>query len=313
MPITRLNPLISQLNSRIISRLKFSAVHLLRCAGWAGTIATLVTSTVFILAITGPLSHPSSAQLRDRLTPPGGVGKSGTKYLLGTDALGRDLLSRVISGCRVSVIVGVLGVFVSSLIGIPLGLFAGYRGGLFDSFCSRLADVQLSIPFLLMAIALMASVGQGLIQVIVVLGVARWAVFFRITRSEVISTRNEEYIMAARAIGANQLHIIARHVLPNVLPPIIVTASLGVGDAILAEAGLSYLGLGVPSDMPSWGLITREGKDYLQIAWWIATIPGLAISLLVLSINILGDRLRDYMNPSFRRIPGARYKREAQE
>ncbi len=290
----------------MVTRTTSAITRAMRHLGWSGVAALFVLICVLALAAAGPPGDPHVMQLRDRLTPPGGTGRSGTTYLLGTDSLGRDLLSRMIFGCRVSVLVGVLGVSVSFLIGVPLGLLAGYRGSGLDSICSRLADVQLSIPFLLFAIALMASVGTGLVQVILVLGVARWAVFFRIARADVLSIRNEEYVMAAQALGASNLRIVARHILPNSASAMLVAASIGIGDAILAEAGLSYLGLGVPADMPSWGLIAREGKDYLQVAWWTSTLPGLGISTVVLSVSILGDRLRDFASPVARKLLGVR-------
>ena len=270
--------------------------------GWTGGLSLLIVLLVLVLAVSGPPGNPLSQTLRDRLTAPMDKGRSGKVYALGTDPLGRDVLNRIIYGCRVSVLVGVLGVTISVFLGIPLGLMAGYWGRWLERLVSRLADIQLSIPFLLFAIALMASVGTGFIKVILVLGIARWAIFYRIARAEALSMKNEEYMVAARAIGAGDLRVVFKHLLPNVASPIIVAASFGVADTILAEAGLSYLGLGVPTTMPSWGLLVREGKDYLAIAWWVTTFPGLAIMAFILAINILGDRLRDFLNPEARRL-----------
>ena len=276
--------------------------------GWTNAFALFVVLIILFGAIFGPPKNPFIQILSDRLIPPMTQGNSGNFYILGTDSLGRDLFSRVVYGCRVSIIIGVLGVSVALFIGVPLGLIGGYFGGRWDMVISSLADIQLSIPYLLFAIAIMASVGTGLFKVILVLGVARWATFYRITRGEILSLKNEEYVMAAEAFGANVLRIISRHLLPNVISIVIITTTFGIADTILAEAGLSYLGLGVPSSMPSWGLIVREGKDYITIAPWISTFGGLAIMIFVLSINLLGDKLRDFLDPKI-----SRYKIKKQE
>lgn len=270
--------------------------------GFVNSCAILVVLIIIFGAIFGPAGNPFSQILTDRLIPPLSQGNSGNFYILGTDSLGRDLFSRVIYGCRVSIIVGVLGVGVALLIGVPLGLIAGYFGGRTDIMISRLADIQLSIPYLLFAIALMATVGTGLFKVVLVLGIARWATFYRITRGEVLSLKNEEYVIASEAFGANAFRVITRHLLPNIMSPIIVTTTFGIADAILAEAGLSYLGLGVPPSSPSWGLIVREGKDFITTSWWISTFGGLAIMIFVLSINLLGDKLRDFLDPKISKI-----------
>jgi peptide/nickel transport system permease protein len=265
--------------------------------GFVNSCAIFVILIIIIGAIFDPPGNPFSQILTDRLISPLSYGDSGNFYILGTDSLGRDLFSRVIYGCRVSMIVGVLGVGVALFIGVPLGLIAGYFGGKTNIIFSRLADIQLSIPYLLFAIAIMATVGTGLFKVILVLGVARWATFYRITRGEVLSLKNEEYVINAEAFGASSFRVILRHLLPNIVSPIIVAITFGIADAILAEAGLSYLGLGVPPSFPSWGLIVREGKDFITSSWWISTFGGLAIMTFVLSINLLGDKLRDFLDP----------------
>ena len=276
--------------------------------GWPGSLAVFVILIVLLGAIFGPPKDPSIQILRDRLTYPMAQGNSGNFYILGADSLGRDLLCRIINGCRVSIIIGVLSVSVALCIGVPLGLIDGYFEGRWDITISSLANIQLSIPYLLFAIAIMASVGTGLFKVILVLGIARWAIFYRITRGEVLSIKNNEYIMAAESFGSSALRIVFRHLLPNIVPAVIVTTTFGIADAILAEAGLSYLGLGVPPSLSSWGLIVREGKDYITTAWWISSFGGLAIMLFVLSINVLGDRLRDFLDPQI-----SRYKIKGRE
>ncbi len=224
------------------------------------------------------------------------------EHILGTDALGRDILSRLIYGARVSLIVGITAVLLGAGIGTTAGLFSGYYGGLLDSVIMRIGDIFLAFPYLLLAIAIVAVLGGGLLNVIIVLAIATWVPYARLTRGSVLSAKAQEYIIAARAIGVSDSSLLFRHLLPNVVTPIIVYGTFAVAAAIIAEAGLSFLGLGVGSSRPTWGNMLADGRAYLSTAWWLATIPGLAIMLTVLSINLIGDWLRDALDPQLRNI-----------
>ncbi len=225
-----------------------------------------------------------------------------TAHIMGTDALGRDILSRVIYGARVSLIVGITAVLLGAGIGTALGLFSGYYGGWLDAIIMRIGDIFLAFPYLLLAIAIVAVLGGGLLNVIIVLAIATWVPYARLTRGSVLSAKAQEYIVAARAIGVSDGNLLFRHLLPNVVTPIIVYGTFSVAAAIIAEASLSFLGLGVGSSTPTWGNMLADGRAYLSTAWWLATIPGLAIMLTVLSINLIGDWLRDAIDPQLRNI-----------
>lgn len=225
-----------------------------------------------------------------------------TAHIMGTDALGRDILSRVIYGARVSLIVGITAVLLGAGIGTALGLLSGYYGGWLDTIIMRIGDIFLAFPYLLLAIAIVAVLGGGLLNVIIVLAIATWVPYARLTRGSVLSAKAQEYIVAARAIGVSDSSLLFKHLLPNVVTPIIVYGTFAVAAAIIAEASLSFLGLGVGSSTPTWGNMLADGRAYLSTAWWLATIPGLAIMLTVLSINLIGDWLRDALDPQLRNI-----------
>ncbi|NLT58812.1 MAG: ABC transporter permease [Clostridiales bacterium] len=263
-------------------------------------VGLLIIVIFLVTALFAPAlspQEPNKIALQNRLTAPGQAGKDGTVYALGSDSLGRDILSRVIYGARVSLLVGLVAAALSMLIGCTLGLLAGYYGGLIDAVVMRLTDIQLAFPFNLLALTVLATLGGGLVQLILVMGVARWVQFSRIVRAEVLSIKEREYIQAAHAIGFKSLSILFRHVLPNVVAPIIVVSSFLVATNILSETTLSFLGLGVEASIPSWGSMLSEGRDFLDSGWWISTIPGLSIVFTVLGINLLGDWLRDYLDP----------------
>ena len=225
-----------------------------------------------------------------------------TAHIMGTDALGRDILSRVIYGARVSLIVGITAVLLGAGIGTALGLLSGYYGGWLDTIIMRIGDIFLAFPYLLLAIAIVAVLGGGLLNVIIVLAIATWVPYARLTRGSVLSAKAQEYIVAARAIGVSDSSLLFKHLLPNVVTPIIVYGTFAVAAAIIAEASLSFLGLGVGSSTPTWGNMLADGRAYLSTAWWLATIPGLAIMLTVLSINLIGDWLRDALDPQLRNV-----------
>ena len=223
------------------------------------------------------------------------------RYWLGTDSLGRDILSRIIFGTRIALIVGILAVLLAMTVGVLLGLIAGYYGGVVDSVIMRIMDGLFAFPTLILAIALMAILGLGLVTIIVAVAVGLIAPFARVTRGDVLGIREEAYVEAARLVGVSDLAIIFRHVLPNVLAPIIVQGALRVSGAIITEAGLSFLGLGIPPPTPVWGSMISEGRQFLVMAPWISTFPGLALMLAVVGLNLLGDGLRDTLDPRLRR------------
>jgi peptide/nickel transport system permease protein len=236
---------------------------------------------------------PSTQSLRERLQPPTLLGP----HLLGTDNLGRDVLSRVIFGARVSLTVGVAAAALAGSLGVLLGLLAGYLGGWWDTLVSRLADIQQAIPFLILAIAVAVIVGPSLTNVVLVLAVTTWVSYFRVVRGEVLSVRESLLVDAARVLGASTPRIVLRHVLPNVSGSVIVIGSLMVANMIIFEASLSFLGLGVPPPTPTWGRMVFDGVQYVDSAWWLSLFPGLAIVLTVLAINLIGDWLRDVLDP----------------
>ncbi|MCY4465464.1 MAG: ABC transporter permease [Chloroflexi bacterium] len=250
-------------------------------------LGTIILSTLFSSVISpyDPLS-----QEFDILQPP------SSAHLLGTDDLGRDLFTRILIGARVSLFVGVVAVTISMLLGVTMGVLSGYYGGWIDTIFMRYIDLQWAFPNFIIAVYLVAVFGTGLENVIVAIVLAFLDDFARITRGMVLSIREEEYVLAARSMGASDLRIMLRHILPNAIAPIIVQATLSVSFAILAEAGLSFLGLGVKPSTPTWGLIISDARSFFSRAWWLGIYPGLAIMITVLSINFLGDALRDVLD-----------------
>jgi peptide/nickel transport system permease protein len=218
-------------------------------------------------------------------------------YVFGTDEIGRDVASRVIWGARASLLAGVVSVSIALSLGVPIGLLAGYAGGWTDALISRITDAMLACPFLILAIALAAFLGPSLTNAMIAIGISATPVFIRLTRAQVLSVKVEDYVEAARAIGNSHLRIALRHILPNVVAPLIVQATLAIAAAVIAEASLSFLGLGQQPPAPSWGSMLNTAKNYIDNAPWMAIWPGLSIFLLVLSFNLLGDGLRDALDP----------------
>jgi peptide/nickel transport system permease protein len=265
-------------------------------------LALLILSVVFAAAAFGPSvapHDPNRQNIMARLQPPLTPNRQGQLVnTLGTDALGRDVLSRLIYGARVSVVVGLSAMLIGGAIGTMLGLTAGYFGGRIDDAIMRIADIQLAFPFILLAIMFLVVLGSGVWNLIIILGIGQWVTYARIARGQTISVREKEYVEAARALGARTPTILFRTILPNILAPLTVIASFNVASVVLSEAALSFLGLGVPPTVPTWGGMLAESRDQLLAGrWWLAVLPGVAIMATVLSFNILGDWLRDFLDP----------------
>jgi peptide/nickel transport system permease protein len=262
--------------------------------GLAVLVGTLIP------AVLAPTS-PTEQSLVDRLRPPAWLDRGSREHWLGTDSLGRDVLSRVIHGARTTFIVALASSALGGLLGIACGLTAGYRGGLVDEAISKLIDVQLAFPYLLVAISVMAVAGRHLLVLVLVLAVSSWPTFARIVRGETLSLRRRQFIESAQAVGGTDTRIVLVHVVPSLIPSLCVVASFDLARIIILESSLSFLGLGVPPPTPSWGLDLSESRQFVQIAWWTVLFPGLAISLVVLAANLFGDWARDALDPVLRR------------
>jgi peptide/nickel transport system permease protein len=242
-------------------------------------------------------ADPNEQNLLARFTRPASRSADGTLAVLGTDQLGRDILSRVVHGAKTSVLIGLSAVLVAGAVGTGLGLVAGMRGGPWDHAIMRLADMQFAFPFILLAITVIGVLGASVRNIILVVGLSNWVAYARVVRAETLATREKAFVDAARALGVPLGAIVWRHVLPNVSASLIVVATFGVAGAILTEAGLSFLGLGVPLAIPSWGGMLAEGRQFIDTRYWLALFPGAALFVTVMGINLLGDALRDALDP----------------
>lgn len=266
----------------------------------SGRIGLFIFVTVVLVAAFAPILAPHDPYRQNiitRLQPPAWMDRGSSQFVLGTDQLGRDTLSRLIYGARISLIVGTSAVFGAGLLGVFLGLLAGYYGGRVDYVVSTLINAAWSFPFILLALIIVAVLGTSLQNLIIALVATSWASFARIVRGEVVALRDREYVEATRALGVKTHRIIARHILPNVISSILVLASIEFGRAILRESFLSFLGLGVPPSIPSWGGMLSEGRSYIFSMWWLVTFPGVAIFITTLGVNLFGDGLRDLFDP----------------
>ncbi|HEY3712105.1 MAG TPA: ABC transporter permease [Amycolatopsis sp.] len=265
-----------------------------------GLVAVVVLALMVLIAVFAPLIAPYDPGAQDllvRLRPPAWTAAGDSSHLLGTDQLGRDILSRLFYGARISLLVGACAALLAGVVGSVIGLVAGFLGGWFDRILMRLADIQLAFPSILLALAIVGFLGSGLWYVVLVLGFTGWVSYARVIRSEVLSLRTRDYVTEARAIGVGDLTIMRRHLLPNVMAPLATIGTLHVAAAIVAEASLSYLGLGVPKQTVTWGGMLSDGQLYLGTSWWVAVFPGLALMITALAVNITGDVLRDVADP----------------
>ena len=267
-------------------------------------LAVAILAVVVVVAAFGPWLAPLDPErqsIASRLSPPGTTGPQGITHWLGSDVLGRDVLSRLLYGARISLLVGLAAIMVGGTLGTLAGLVSGYFGGWIDDVTMRLGDMQLAFPFVLLAIMFLVVLGPGVGNLVLVLGIGQWVTYARIVRAETLSLREKEFVEAARALGDSTTTILFRTILPNTVSPLTIIASFNVASVILTEAALSFLGLGVPASVPTWGSMLAESRDTLLAnKWWLAVFPGVAIMLTVLSFNIIGDWLRDAMDPRLR-------------
>ena len=281
----------------------FRAMKPIRASG------LVVAAVIVCAAAPGLVTHgnPNAVHLLARFAPPMSRTPAGTVSLLGTDELGRDIFTRLVYGARTSMLIGAAAVLFAGVLGTGLGLTAAIRGGLADSVIMRLADMQFAFPFILLAITIIGIFGQSIQNVILVVGLSNWVAYARIVRAETLAVRERAYVEAARAVGMTLTRIVWRHVLPNVCASLIVVATFGMAGSILAEAGLSFLGLGVPLKTPSWGGMLADGRQYLDTEYWLSLFPGIALFITVLAVNLLGDGLRDAFDPYVRTRQATRF------
>ena len=265
----------------------------------AGLVILLAFIGIAVLAPWVAPHDPATPNLLSRLSPPSWAGGE-SRFLLGSDHLGRDILSRLIYGTRIALLVGFVGVVMAATIGISLGLAAGYYGGTVDTVIMRVVDTLIAIPNVILYLTVLGVFGPSFTVLVLVIGFINWTTFARVVRAEVLSVKQREFVEATRAIGLGTLRIVVRHVLPNVIAPIIVVATLNVATVIILEASLSFLGLGVQPPTVTWGRMLSDGRSYIATAWWLATFPGLFITLACLSLILIGDSLRDALDPRLR-------------
>lgn len=297
---------MTKLQDALAPRLRYAAETLGEVARRpSALVGGVLLALVLLVSLAFPLVYPVDPLEQDllaRFTPPVWQAGGAWNYPLGTDNLGRDVLARLLHGSRVSLLVGFSAVLVAEIAGILLGLVSGYYGGRLDSLIMRVADVFMAYPFMLLTISVIAVLGTSIFNLILVLGLSDWVTYARTIRGSVLSLKQKEFVEASRAIGTPHRVIIFRHILPNVVSPLMVLGTLRVANIIIWESGLSFLGMGVPPPMPTWGRMLAEGRIYITDAWWLVTLPGIAIMITILSINLLGDGLRDALDPRLRNL-----------
>ena len=275
---------------------------MMRNAPW---VPICIISVMICMALFAPLLAPFSPidqALRERLVPPFWMDGGSMSHILGTDAFGRDALSRLIYGARVSLLVALLALTAGGGVGLVIGIVSGYIGGTLDNLLMRLVDAAFTFPAILFALLLAVTMGQGLVTLVIAISLLLWASFARVIRGEVLTLRQRDFVALAKVRGCSSLRIMLTHILPNVLNTFMVLVTLNIGVVIIAEASLSFLGAGIPPPTPTWGLMISEGRGRIADAWWVALIPGFAITLLVLSVNLFGDWLRDRLDPQLRQL-----------
>lgn len=286
-----------EMEDRRLTRVMRSTVRYLR-SDWLNALGVALVVLVFLIAILGdriaPYS-PTEVDVISRLQP------ASTTHLFGTDHVGRDVFSRVLSGAKYSIWMAAVILSVAATLGIGLGLLAGFTGGAVDEVLMRLTDLFLAFPALIFAIAIAATLGRGLTSTAIALTTVYWPWYARMARGQALSLKNQEYVVAAQCTGASFLRVLGRHIWPNVMPVLLIQGTLDVGYAILSTAGLSFLGLGAQPPQPEWGAMILDGRQYMRDYWWVATFPGLALFLSVLGFNLLGDGLRDWLDPRLRK------------
>lgn len=259
-----------------------------------GGVVLFVTVALTLLAPVIAPANPLATAPRESRQPP------SANHILGTDALGRDIFSRILYGGRVSLVLGLISVAIGGVIGVILGLLAGYFRGPVDMLIMQITDVLLTLPGFLLALAVVAVLGAGIFNVMIAVGISLIPSFVRVVRGSVLAVRDMEYVWAAHVVGVGHVRLMVKHVLPNVIAPIIVLATVGVAGAILTAASLSFVGVGAQPPTPEWGFMVNEGRQYLRLAWWISTFPGMAIMIVVIAVNLIGDALRDALDPRLR-------------
>ena len=268
-------------------------------------IPVVILTALIVMAIFAPLvaPHPPlKASLRDRNAPPAWYAEGSSKFILGADHVGRDVFSRVVFGSRISLMVAAVALITGTIVGTILGLVSGYFGGIVDEIIMRIVDIWFAFPFLMLALLIALVVGTGIFTLMGLLALIVWSSYVRYVRAEVLSLRERDFIALARVAGASTSRILFRHILPGVTNTVVVIATLRAGQLILAEASLSFLGAGIPPPTPTWGSMIADGRDYLRDAWWISVFPGIAIFVMVMSLNFLGDWMRDRLDPRLRQL-----------
>jgi len=265
-----------------------------------GLLGLFIVVIVILIALTAPFISPydpGAQDLAHKLIPPIWSKGGNLQFLLGTDQLGRDVLSRLLYGSRISLIIALSGTVVAGVVGVVLGALSGYYGGLVDSIIMRIVDIQLSFPFILLALFIVSVLGSSVVNIILVAGLSSWVRYARLTRGEILAAKESEYVEAIRSLGGSDVRIIFKHILPNIVSPVIIIATLEMAKIILMEASLSFLGLGVPIEIPTWGRMLSDSRVFIVSNPWMAVLPGIAITLTVLGVNLTGDWLRDFLDP----------------